>query len=53
MNWSDWVLVGWLLLGAVSVVSVVGKPRKPLAPEVAAWVVIFNAALIAMILFTH
>jgi hypothetical protein len=47
VNWFLWFLAGWFLWGAVVSVWMVGKPRKPLAADSAAVIVVVDALLIA------
>lgn len=53
MNWIDWILVGVLTLGALSTIAIIGRPREPLDPGVAAWLVLINVLLIIGLLLTH
>lgn len=46
MTWFDWALTAWLALGALAVVALVGKPRKPLTPGIAATTVLINALIV-------
>ena len=45
-----WVLIGWSVFGSLVVVTQVGKPRKPLTGGTAAFVVAYNALMIAAVL---
>lgn len=47
MTWMHWVIVGYLIIGAVATVALVGEPRKPIEPAVAATTVLLNGLLIA------
>lgn len=42
-----WVIVGYLIIGAVATVALVGQPRKPIEPGTAAVTVILNGLLVA------
>lgn len=44
-----WVIVGMFALGALITITAVGKPRKPLTPGTAAYVVAVNALYIVLI----
>jgi hypothetical protein len=49
---AKWVIVAWCALGALLVISVVGKPRKPLSPGAAVIAVALQTAeIIAIILW--
>jgi hypothetical protein len=48
MNWALYALAAFMGLGALLAVSSIGKPRKPLEPGAAAWVVLFNAGWIVV-----
>lgn len=51
---GKWLMVSFLAFGCLSVITSVGKPRRPLTPGTAAWVVFFNACWITLIvLYWH
>ena len=50
MAWQQIVLIAFLILGMLSSISIVGKPREPVAPGIAAWGTIINLILIGLIL---
>jgi hypothetical protein len=43
VNWALYALAAFLILGALSGVLIIGKPRKPMTPGAAAWVLVLNA----------
>lgn len=43
MSWIAWALIGWVGLGAVLTVIQVGKERKPITAETAAWTVVVQS----------
>jgi len=42
VNWVAWALVGFIALGSLLAVSIVGKPRTPLTGLTAAVVLVLN-----------
>lgn len=46
MNWFFWVLLGYFVVGGLASVLLIGEPRKPIEPGVAAATVVINALLI-------
>lgn len=53
MNWFDWTIAGYLILGALLTVALIGKPRKPIDPATAVLTIAINGALIAGLLVTR
>lgn len=53
MTWIDYVLIGWIALGALLTVGQIGKPRKPTTPDIAVSVPVIDAAIIAAMLWAH
>lgn len=53
MNFMDYFIIGWLILGAVINVALVDKPRERITPGVAALGVIITAILIACFIAAH
>ena len=53
MNWMDWTLVGWFVVGIFAAIYQIGKPRRPIDAGDAMLMTAVNAALIAGILVTH
>lgn len=49
MVWQQWVLVALLALNVVLTIALVGQPRKPITPGTAAFGLVFNAALVWMV----
>lgn len=46
-----YVIAGWITLGAVTTISLVGKPREPITGGVAAFSVLVQAAIIVTLIF--
>lgn len=46
-----WGSLGFIVFGAISVVAGVGKPRKPITPGAAAFVVTLDIVLAALIVW--
>lgn len=44
-------LIGWFLLGAISTILFVGRPRKPISPGMAAGVVVLILLEIVALLY--
>lgn len=53
MMWFDYILIAMFAIGAISTVTIVGQPRKPIDGGTAAWVVIVYGALIVGIVLTR
>jgi hypothetical protein len=53
VNWSDWLIVGWLVFGFMLMLSVIGKPRKPVEPSTAVVAFVIDAILIGCLLWGH
>lgn len=50
ITWFGWLLIAWWLFGVVSLISRIGKPRKPVTFDVAiAGVLIFTALLFGVV----
>lgn len=49
-EFAKWLVVAFLLLGALSTVYMVGKPRKPITPGTAVVVVAMQAIIITLII---
>ena len=49
MSWQQWVLVAWDALGALTTVSSIGKPRKPIDPDLAVVMIVVQVGLIALV----
>jgi len=46
MTWFAWTLVGWLTLGVVASIAVIGKPRQPVTPGLAVATLVINGFLV-------
>lgn len=46
MSWILLAIAAWLTLGALAVITSIGKPRKQMTPGAAAIVVLIDAAII-------
>ena len=49
--WQLWIVIGWLALGAVVAVAMVGKPRQPLTGKTAAVCVVITTALVVLMIW--
>lgn len=49
MQWMLWIVVGWFVIGSLTVVANVGKPRSPITAGQAAINVAVVAVLITLI----
>lgn len=49
MSVAQYVLLAWFAFSAFTLVSSVGKPRKPLEPQVAAFGVLITAVLAGLV----
>jgi len=47
MNWFLYALAAWNILGALTVVATVGKPRGPITPGLAVILVAINLGIAA------
>lgn len=47
---AKWVMVSMFVIGALVTVNSVGKPRRPVTPGTAAWVLAVNAAYVVLII---
>lgn len=47
MSWQQWVLVAWLAWIPLLNIWLIGKPREPITPENALWIVVIYAGLLA------
>lgn len=47
-----WIIIGFFALGALTTVANIGKDRKPITPDVAAVVVLFDLLVIALLVWT-
>lgn len=49
---AKWIIIGWVALATITVVALVGKPRKPITPGTAAVIVALNAIqIVAMVIW--
>jgi len=49
MVWFLYALTGWLAADVVATIAFTGKPRKPVTPGVAVFTLLFNAAVITLL----
>lgn len=49
MTWPQYVLIAWFIYAALTVVASVGKPREPIAPDVAAVSLIITVGLVWLV----
>lgn len=49
MSWQQWVLAVYFGLGALTTVGTIGKPRKPIDPDLAVVMIVVQAGLIALV----
>jgi hypothetical protein len=49
----DWVMVAFIILGGLTSVSQVGKPRDTMTADTAVAVVVFDIVLLGFFLATH
>lgn len=52
MDWFLYLLIGWMALNALTTIVMIGKPRTPTTPVVAAAVVAIDALLIIGLIAT-
>lgn len=52
MNWFDWLLITWWIVGVLLTISLIGRERKPVTPATAVTVTIINALLIVGLVAT-
>jgi hypothetical protein len=51
---AKWLVVTFMVVGSLSAITVVGKPRQPLRPGTAAVIVFVQALqIVAIILYWH
>jgi hypothetical protein len=50
MNIALYILAGWAAAGALLTITAIGKPRKPLQPGTAAFIVAANACWIVLLI---
>jgi len=50
MTWFDWVLVALFASSALVNVAIVDKPREPITPQAATFIVLVNGLVVAGIL---
>lgn len=50
MNWAKWVLVVVYILSILGTITSVGKQRKPLTSESAAFAVVFTGLMVSLVL---
>lgn len=53
MTWVDWFLVCLFAVEALGTVCLVGEPRKPVSPGLAAATVALNAGLIILLVWSR
>lgn len=53
MSLGSWLLVAWLTIGAAATVYMIGKRREPVTAGSAAFTVIINVVIIALIVFNR
>lgn len=51
MEWILWVVVAFLVVGTVTSITQIGKPREPLTPGVVATTVVLQGLIISAIIF--
>jgi hypothetical protein len=49
MNIAVYVIAGLMTLNSLATIAIVGKPRKPVTPAMAASLVLFNALYITIL----
>jgi len=50
MSWEKWVLIGWLILGALIFIGRTGRPRPVVTPAAAAFGALeFGAAILLVV----
>lgn len=49
MSWQQWTLIAWYALGILATVGTIGKPRKPIDPDLAVVMIVVQAGLIALV----
>lgn len=49
MRYALYAIAALVAVGAVLTIATVGKPRKPVTPGVAAWVAVWNAAIVVVL----
>lgn len=48
MNWALYALAAVVALGSLMTINSIGKPRKPMEADTAAFVVLINAAVVVL-----
>ena len=52
MSWEKWVLIGLFAYSTLVTIGQIGKPRKAVDPRLVITVVLVNAGLAALVIFS-
>lgn len=51
MTWQLWIVIAFIALNSFAVILSIGRPRVPITPGVAAYIIAINAATVALIVW--